>query len=699
MPKSQPAIELTGEERLTLAGWAESGEPALALRARIVLAAAGGGTDTEASRVAGVSRNTVAVWRRRFLADRLGAGFHRPSNKSGPVGLGDGQRALLEEWAQGGSDDAALAVKAKLVLLASDGLSLAEASRRLGCRAAAAARWRRLFLEGGPQALVRRQYFAVPFDLDADRRRELEALAAGGNTRLAATCRALVAIADGHGVDAAARQAGLGAEALCQSARLLLEAGPEGLLADPSLEGPARPRIGAVTLDGARRAVLERWAASGGGDGGQGDKMARKARAILMAADGRTVKETVRRVGGTRLTVMRWRRRFVEGGLESLWDRPPRGFEGGVLEGGRLDDARLALLAGWAKGDGAGPALAARAKAVLELAEGRGFAMAIRRSGLSRATVNLWFRRFLAAGPEGLIGGRAYNRVEPIELGASQRGALEGWARGGGGRPGLDARAKAILLLADGATLKEAARQAGVSPGAAASWRRSFLAGGLASLALLRRRGGGPPRGARKAGFELAAGDRAELERWVRGAAADPAMAERAGIVLSGADGLDLAGTARRAGVGLGMAAFWWRRFVSLGLDGLRGVRAGGPDPAAEIAALLKEPSPVHPRPWTAPTVARVLGLGRSGVRAVMVGLGALPERRLTAASFDPGWLARNAAALEASAPPGPFGRWSAGAGALDVPFRQARPGPIDAGDRPGPRGPGGGPPDGDGGG
>jgi transposase len=52
-------IVLTAEERMELKGWA-----------RIVLAAADGGTNTELAERLGLSISTVRRWRNRFVVDR-----------------------------------------------------------------------------------------------------------------------------------------------------------------------------------------------------------------------------------------------------------------------------------------------------------------------------------------------------------------------------------------------------------------------------------------------------------------------------------------------------------------------------------------------------------------------------------------------------------------------------------------------------
>jgi len=66
-------IPLTPEEQGLLEGWTRrrTTAAALSLRARIVLGAAGGESNTEIARRLGVHRNTVSLWRRRFLEFRV----------------------------------------------------------------------------------------------------------------------------------------------------------------------------------------------------------------------------------------------------------------------------------------------------------------------------------------------------------------------------------------------------------------------------------------------------------------------------------------------------------------------------------------------------------------------------------------------------------------------------------------------------
>jgi transposase len=72
-PRLEPLV-LSEDERRILENWARRRSTAqgLAVRARIVLACAGGSSNTAVSARLGVSRGTVRKWRARFLARRLG---------------------------------------------------------------------------------------------------------------------------------------------------------------------------------------------------------------------------------------------------------------------------------------------------------------------------------------------------------------------------------------------------------------------------------------------------------------------------------------------------------------------------------------------------------------------------------------------------------------------------------------------------
>lgn len=85
-----PVVVLADEERETLQRWAArpSSAQALALRCRIVLACAEGGTNIEVAGRLGIARGTVRKWRVRFVEDRLD-GLHDEPRPGAPRKITD----------------------------------------------------------------------------------------------------------------------------------------------------------------------------------------------------------------------------------------------------------------------------------------------------------------------------------------------------------------------------------------------------------------------------------------------------------------------------------------------------------------------------------------------------------------------------------------------------------------------------------
>jgi transposase len=105
-PRLAPLV-LSDDERRTLDNWSRRRSTAqgLALRARVVLACADGGSNTAVAARLGVNRRTVTVWRARFLARRLD-GLHDEPRPGVPRTITDAQAGevvvrTLEETPEG----------------------------------------------------------------------------------------------------------------------------------------------------------------------------------------------------------------------------------------------------------------------------------------------------------------------------------------------------------------------------------------------------------------------------------------------------------------------------------------------------------------------------------------------------------------------------------------------------------------------
>ena len=77
---------------------------------------------------------------------------------------------------------------------------------------------------------------------------------------------------------------------------------------------------------------------------------------------------------------------------------------------------------------------------------------------------------------------RGRKRSFVVELSPAQRADLERWQRSTTVALGVARRARVLLLLADGQSLKDAARTAGLTVRNARKWVRRFLAVGIDGL-------------------------------------------------------------------------------------------------------------------------------------------------------------------------------------------------------------------------
>ena len=105
---------------------------------------------------------------------------------------------------------------------------------------------------------------------------------------------------------------------------------------------PGRPRQPLSVTD-EQREVLERWAKRPKSP----HSIAQRARIVLLSADGMTNNAVAERVGVNQATVVKWRKRFIAGGVDALADEPRPGApqtisDADVRRGDRADVGRQA---------------------------------------------------------------------------------------------------------------------------------------------------------------------------------------------------------------------------------------------------------------------------------------------------------------------------------------------------------------------
>jgi transposase len=144
---SAAEIRLSDDDREILARWAR-GSSRRALRAKIVLACAEpGAANAQVAAALGVSRPTVADWRRRFaVAGPAGLRERdRPGRPKAGLELTGDERDQLTRWARRARSAQALALRAKIVLACAEGKGNKAVAAELHVTEGTVARWRGRF--------------------------------------------------------------------------------------------------------------------------------------------------------------------------------------------------------------------------------------------------------------------------------------------------------------------------------------------------------------------------------------------------------------------------------------------------------------------------------------------------------------------------------------------------------------------------
>src|SRR6266487_3092306 len=149
-PLGRPAVRitLTDAERQELERWSRAAAPAMAVRARIVLACADGASARRVAADLGVTEVTAGKWRGRFAERRMAglADGGRPGRPKAGLVLTAAEREQLTRWARRAKSAQSLAMRSKIVLACAEGAPNKEVAADLRVTAGTVNRWRARFV-------------------------------------------------------------------------------------------------------------------------------------------------------------------------------------------------------------------------------------------------------------------------------------------------------------------------------------------------------------------------------------------------------------------------------------------------------------------------------------------------------------------------------------------------------------------------
>lgn len=321
-------------------------------------------------------------------------------------------------------------------------------------------------------------------------------------------------------------------------------------------------------IDEEQRTALHALVQAGEGRKQEMQKIAHRARIVLLVAEGHSRKEIARRLGVSTCTVSDWRTRFRHWGLAALsrprCNPPPR-----IMLSADQRTALKKLAEAGSGGDRSARNIGRRAEAILLAADGHTITEICRELSVAPIFAATWFQRFASLGVEGIA--RDKSDAPVLQVSATQRRTLRRLIQAGrhGNNPvdrELAVRAGIILLAAEGKSVGQIKRQTGARSGSTvAFWRERFARQGLEGIVQYRR-SASPP-------LPVSPAQRATLIQMVKAARGgdDQArkLAQRARIVLLAAEGKSQFQTAREIGISLNSVWRWRWAFARLGLPGI----------------------------------------------------------------------------------------------------------------------------------
>ena len=439
-----PTVSINDQQRAALEELLVAGQNGdqraqkIARRAKAILLAAQGTIFTDICRELGVGTNTAAMWFERFA--RLGMDGIAKERTYAPVLQPTAQQRrelqrLVRAGRNGDNVDQDLAMRAKIVLMASAGKAVGQIQREMGIpQSYTVTFWRERFARQGMEGITRFRRSAAPaIALSDGQRTELRRLAQAGQegdakTRnIAQRAQIVLLAAEGKSLLQIGRAIGVDPTSVRKWRQRFVRLGVPGLTAQRTKPLPVSTR---------QKAALRELANAGESGDAMAQSVALRARIILLAAKGMLHTDIARELNVDHLTVCRWRKRFASWGVRGI-TAMRRTQVSGLTAAQRSELERL-IRAG-EQGDQEAQIKARRAKAILLSAEGKNQRHISRELGVSSTTVWGWLEQFVRLGVPGITS-RLHTPTLELPVNAHQRTVLSRLADAGQPRQAPDSQ-------------------------------------------------------------------------------------------------------------------------------------------------------------------------------------------------------------------------------------------------------------------
>ena len=429
-----PTVSINDQQRVALEELLVAGQNGdqraqkIARRAKAILLAAQGTIFTDICRELGVGTNTAAMWFERFA--RLGLdGIAKERTYAPVLQLTAQQRRALWKLVRAGRTgdkaDRDIAMRAKIVLLASEGKAVGQIQREVGIpQSYTVTFWRERFARQGMEGITRFRRSAAPaIALSDGQRTELRRLAQAGQEgdakarNIALRAQIVLLAAEGKSLLQIGSAIGLDPTSVRKWRQRFVRLGVAGLTAQRTKPLPVSAR---------QKAALLKLIKAGESGDAMAQSVALRARIILLAATGMLHTDIARELNVDHLTVWRWRKRFASWGVRGV-TAMRRTQVAGMTAAQRSELERL-IQAG-EQGDQKAQIKARRAKAILLSAEGKNQGEIGLALGVSSTTVWGWLEQFVRLGVLGITSRSAKDALV-LPVSASQRQVLSRLADG-----------------------------------------------------------------------------------------------------------------------------------------------------------------------------------------------------------------------------------------------------------------------------